>query len=131
MSGRKPRPVAIFDADLPVLQAVARGRHLAWFQVQHARIVLAVAGGQPIQTVAAHLECDRATVWRVCRRYEQDGLRGLLLDEPRVGRPQEISPPPKGSDRRVGLPGAERRGAAHHALDQRGPGPPGRCGWDR
>jgi transposase len=66
---------------------------LAWFQVQHARIVLAVAAGEPIQAVAARLECDRATVWRVCRRYEQGGLRELLLDEPRVGRPQEISPP--------------------------------------
>ena len=91
MRGRKPRPLILAAPDLPILQAVARARHLAWFQVQHARIVLAVAGGDPIQAVASRLECDPATVWRVCRRYEQGGLKALLLDEPRVGRPQVIS----------------------------------------
>ena len=92
MRGRKPRPLTLTPADTPILQAVARCRRLAWFQVQHARIVLAVAAGEPIQTVATRLECDRATVWRVCRRYEHGGLEELLLDEPHVGRPQEISP---------------------------------------
>jgi hypothetical protein len=99
MRGRKPRPLNIADADLPVLQGVARARRLAWFQVQHARVVLAVAAGEPIAAIAARLECDPATVWRVCRRYEQGGLNALLLDEPRLGRPQEISPPAAGSNR--------------------------------
>jgi len=71
---------------------VAHSRRLAGFQIQHARIVLAVAAGEPIQAVASRLECDRATVWRVCRRYERGGLKELLLDDHRVGRPQEISP---------------------------------------
>src|SRR5579864_7355703 len=124
MRGRKPHSLTIPAADLPILQAVARGRHLAWFQVQHARIVLAVAAGEPIQAVASRLECDRATVWRVCRRYQQGGLNRLLLDDPRFGRPQEISPPPARPDRRLGLPGADRPRAAPHALDQPGPGPP-------
>src|SRR4051795_9627229 len=101
MRGRKSRAVTIADADLPILQAVARGRHLAWFQVQHARIVLAVAAGEPIQSVAARLECNRATVWRVCHGYEQGGLKDLLLDERRLGRPQEISPPAPRPTRRV------------------------------
>src|SRR5437899_8235791 len=99
MRGRKPRSLVIADADTSVLQAVAHSRRLAWFQVQHARIVLAVAAGEPIQSVASRMECDPATVWRVCRRYEQGGLQDLLLDDPRAGRPQEISPPPAGSDR--------------------------------
>src|SRR5262249_35401580 len=119
MRGRKPRPLTIAAADAPLLQAVARGRHLAFFQVQHARIVLAVAAGESIQSVAARLECDRATVWRVCRRYEQGGLKELLLEEPRLGRPQAISPPPVRPDRPTGLPGADCRRLAHHALDQR------------
>src|ERR1017187_3216977 len=101
MRGRKPCPLAIAAADADILRAVARSRHLSFFQVQHARIVLAVAAGEPIQSVASRLECDRATVWRVCRRFEQGGLKELLLDDPRVGRPQEISPPysaPKSSN---------------------------------
>src|SRR5712691_8720010 len=109
MRGRKPRPLTLAAPDVPILQGVARARHLAWFQVQHARIVLAVADGEPIQALAARLECDPATVWRVTRRYEQGGLKSLLLDCPRLGRPQEISPPPACSNRRVGLPGADRR----------------------
>jgi hypothetical protein len=43
MRGRKPRPLTISPADLPILQGVAHSRRLAFFQVQHARIVLAVA----------------------------------------------------------------------------------------
>src|SRR3954464_8044416 len=117
MRGRKPRPLTIATADLPILQAVARARRLAWFQVQHARIVLAVAAGESIGAIAGRLECDPATVWRVCRRYEQGGLKALLLDEPREGRPQEISPPAACSNRRTGVPGADRRRAAHHPLD--------------
>ena len=42
--------------------------------MQHARIVLAVAAGERVGDLAARLECDRTTVWRVCRRYEQGGL---------------------------------------------------------
>src|SRR5262245_59748732 len=124
MRGRKPRPLTLAPADVPVLEAVARSRRLAWFQVQHARIVFAVAAGDPIQAVAGRLECDPATVWRVCRRYEQGGLSKLLLDDTRLGRPQEISPPPARPDRRVGLLGARGRGAAYHPLDQCGSGPP-------
>ena len=125
MRGRKPRPLSIADADLPVLQGVARARRLAWFQVQHARIVLAVAAGEPIAAIAARLECDPATVWRVCRRYEHGGVAGLLRDDPRLGRPQEISPPAARPDRGVGLPGAGRPGAAYHPLGRPGPGPAG------
>jgi hypothetical protein len=40
MCSRRARPVTIAAPDLPILQAVARSRRLAWFQVQHARIVL-------------------------------------------------------------------------------------------
>src|SRR4051812_7109547 len=93
MRGRKPRPLNVAPADADLLRVVARSRRLSFYQVQHARIVLAVASGEPIGSVTCRLGCDRATVWRVCRRYEQGGLERLLLDEPRLGRPQEISPP--------------------------------------
>src|SRR5437667_37094 len=83
MRGRKPHPLTLAAADGPILRAVAHSRHLSFFQVERARIVLAVAAGEPIQAVASRLECDRATVWRVCRRYEQGGLKQLLLEEPR------------------------------------------------
>src|ERR671931_1556802 len=101
MRGRRPRPLTLAGADTPILRAAARSRRLAWFQVQHARIVLAVAAGERVRAVASRLECDRATVWRVCRRYEQGGLSRLLSDDPLLGRPQEISPPGARPDRRT------------------------------
>src|SRR5262249_35384937 len=87
MRGRRPRPLSIVAPDPSILQAVARARHLAFYQVQHARIALAVAAGEPIRSVASRMECDPATVWRVCRRYEQGGWERLLMDEPKAGHP--------------------------------------------
>ena len=103
MRGRKPLPVVLVPTDRPLLEAVARGRRFAWFQVQHARIELAVAAGDRVQDVAARVQCARATVWRACRRYERGGLTKLLQDDTRAGRPQEVSPPSAGSTRRAGL----------------------------
>lgn len=124
MRGRKPRPLTLPEADVPILEFIAHDRRLAWFQVQHARIVLAVAAGQRIGEIANRLECDRTTVWRVCRRYRAGGVRNILADDPRSGHPQEISPPPARPDRRVGLPGTAGQGVAHHPLVQRSLGWP-------
>jgi hypothetical protein len=93
MRGRRARPLDIDAADVPILQRIARSRSQPWFQVQHARTLLAVWGGQRIQTVAIQMQCDEATVWRLCRRYEQQGLAGVLHEAERTGRPLRLSPP--------------------------------------
>jgi len=80
MRGRKPRRVSIAPSDLSVLRWIARGDVLPEYQVQRARIVLAIAHGGRTQEVAEQCACDEATVWRTCRRYEQLGLTGLLAD---------------------------------------------------
>lgn len=80
MRGRKPRPIKIAPADLPVLELIARGGDLRWYQVQRARIVLALAEGQRTHEVARQVGCNTSTVWRVCRRYERGGLSSLLAD---------------------------------------------------
>src|SRR4029079_14335260 len=131
MRGRKPRSLSIAAADRPILEFVARDRRLAWFQVQHARIILAIAAGERVGDLTDRLECDRTTVWRVCRRYEQGGLKQLLQDGSRQGHPPEISPPPAGPDRRTRLPGTDRQGVARHPLVQRGSGSSGGRGLHR
>ena len=78
MRGRKPRPLSIAPADLPILRQIARAESLPWYQVRRARIVLANARGVSNSTIAFQVQCDEATVWRTCRRYERDGLDGLL-----------------------------------------------------
>ena len=125
MRGRKPHGLTVAEDDLPFLERVARGRHLPWFLVERARVILAVAAGQRIDALAACMGCDRTTIWRICRRYEGGGLTNLFSEAPRSGRPAQISPPPAGSDRPTGLPGADCHRAAHHALDQCRSGSPG------
>jgi DNA invertase Pin-like site-specific DNA recombinase len=80
MRGRKPRQVNIVPSDLSVLRWIAGGDDLPEYQVQRARIVLAIAQGARTKKVAKDAGCDEATVWRTCRRYEQMGLSGLLAD---------------------------------------------------
>ena len=92
MRGRKARAFSLLPADLPVLRQFAHSRTLPFATVQRARVVLAVADGRRIHDVAVLHQCDPATVWRLCRRYEGGGLGSLLDDLPRCGRPQRISP---------------------------------------
>jgi transposase len=62
--------------------------------VRRAKIVLAIAAGERQHSVATRLECDEATVWRVCERYRHGGLAGLLADGRlgHSGRLEQISP---------------------------------------
>jgi hypothetical protein len=119
MRGRKPDRLVLRPNDEPNLWHIARSQTLPWFQVQRARIVLARAVGERTKVVADQLECNEATVWRACVRYRSDGVTGLLADGRKEysGRLATISPPPAGSNRRAGLPGACGSGTAHHALE--------------
>src|SRR5512135_2604881 len=124
MRGRRPRPLTIAPADLAALWQVARAEFRPWYQVRRARIVLAIAAGAPSRDVASRPQCDEATVWRTCRRYERSGLPGLRDAPLRSGHPREISPPATGPDHRAGLPGARGQGAVHLPLVQSGSGTP-------
>lgn len=108
MRGRKPRGLELAPAEVGSLQRLARRQTRPWYQVQRARVVLAVAAGERIQSVAARMECDPSTVWRICRRYQETGLDGLLELAPRAGRPLAISPPAAGANRTTGVFGADR-----------------------
>jgi transposase len=94
MRGRRPEKLTIAQEDAAVVHMVARSGSLPWFQVQRAKIVLAIAAGERQCSVAARLECDPVTVWRVCARYRQDGLPSLFADarQGNSGRPDQISP---------------------------------------
>src|SRR4051812_45361410 len=79
MRGRKPRPLTLDADDVPILEAISRSRSLPWSQVQHTRILLGIAAGQRVGVVAFQMQCDAATVWRVCRGYERRGLTLIRL----------------------------------------------------
>lgn len=108
MRGRKPQQVSLAKPDQSILERIARSRSLPWFQVQRARIVLAMAQGERVQTVAFQMQCDPSTVWRVCRRYEEQGLEKLLVESPRTGHPLAISPCAASTNCTIGLSGTDR-----------------------
>src|SRR5450759_2951508 len=116
MRGRIPDRLTVRPDDEPILLQLAHSQSSPWFQVQRARIVLAVAAGGRITAVADQMQCDATTVWRACQRYRDDGLAGLLADgrKRRSGRYASISPPPARPDRRTGLLGTRGTGAAHY-----------------
>jgi transposase len=92
--GRQPENLTIARRDQAALHSVAHSGSSPWFQVQRAKIVLAISTGERQGSVAARLECDEATVWRACQRYRQGGLACLFADgrQGNAGRPQLISP---------------------------------------
>ena len=94
MRGRRPEKLKIARRDQAALHIAAQSGSLPWFEVQRAKIVLAIAAGERQGSVAARLECDEATVWRACQRYRQGGLALLFADgrQGNSGRPQQISP---------------------------------------
>lgn len=94
MRGRRPEKLTIARRDADALHATAHSGSLPWFQVQRAKIVLAIAAGERQCSVAARLECDEATVWRACRRYRRHGLARLFADSRHAdsGHPHQISP---------------------------------------
>jgi hypothetical protein len=106
--GRKPRDIVLDAQDRRLLQGIARSRTLPWFQVQRARMMLAMADGERVQTVAMQMQCDPSTIWRICRRYEQAGLPGVLTEASRTGHPTDISPSGARANRPTRLPGASR-----------------------
>ena len=94
MRGRRPEEMTIGRRDQDALHSVAHSGSMPWFQVQRAKIVLALAAGERQCSVATRLECDAATVWRACERYRQGGLASLFADgrQGNSGRPEQISP---------------------------------------
>ena len=97
MRGRRPRPLVLRVEDLPVLQALVRHGKAEQRVARRAHILLTMAEGERTAHLATRLEQDEATVWRVCRRYEQRGLQAVY-DAPRSGRPRAISPPGASAD---------------------------------
>jgi transposase len=94
MRGRRPEKLKIARRDQTALHIAAQSSSLPWFEVQRAKIILAIAAGERQGSIAARLECDEATVWRACQRYRQGGLALLFADgrQGNSGRPQQISP---------------------------------------
>jgi transposase len=84
-------PLAVTDADRKQLVALSRQRSIPRGILLRVNIILGAAGGRANHLLARDLSTTVTTVllWR--KRYETEGLTGLLIDRPRSGRPRRIS----------------------------------------
>src|SRR5262249_38502447 len=78
----------VSEADRRELSILTSSRAAPQGVATRARIVLGAADGVPNKVLARQLSTSLPTVllWR--RRFEEEGLIGILEDRPRAGRPK-------------------------------------------
>src|SRR5258706_13179294 len=83
--------LALDNADRKELMAIRQHRSAPSGLVLRINIILGAAEGLANRVLARKLSTSVPTVllWR--KRYESDGIRGILEDRPRPGRPKRIS----------------------------------------
>lgn len=86
--GRKPVPV-LLDADNErLLREVATNSFWSGSQIRRAEAVLGMAEGLPQGQIAGQIGFSVASIRRACRRFQAEGIAGLLTERQRTGRPR-------------------------------------------
>src|SRR5262245_62018641 len=84
--GRRPKPVFLDPEDERLLQEVVDSSYWTSRQVRRAKVVLAMAGGARIVELIEEVQLSRAEIQRICRKFERDGVVGLLMRPLKVGK---------------------------------------------
>ena len=86
-----PYPLLLSTAERDELEAMIRARTLAAGLVERARVILAIADGEPYSSICARLDLTPPTLTRWRKRFERQRLAGLQ-DKPRSGRGDRLTP---------------------------------------
>ena len=85
---RQTACVIVSASDRERLEAVIADRNRQRKHVGQAEVVLASAGGGPVQRIAEQVGVSRPMVWRWQQRFAEAGVDGLLRDKTRKpGKP--------------------------------------------
>ena len=84
------KPFSIRRAERTELQRWRRVRNTPHSLAQRARLILLLADGVAPVDIMATLDVTRPTVFKWRKRFEQDGVDGLL-DRPRPGQPHKLT----------------------------------------
>jgi transposase len=88
-----PKPSKAFSigrSERAELQQWRRARNTRHSLAQRARLILLLADGMAPVDIMAKLDVTRPTVFKWRKRFEQDGVDGLL-DRPRPGQPRKLT----------------------------------------
>lgn len=86
-----PYPLVLTPTERQELTAMGRSRTIAAGLAQRARVILAIADGEPYAVLSARLELSTTTLTRWRKRFEAHRLAGLH-DAPRAGRGDRLTP---------------------------------------
>jgi AcrR family transcriptional regulator len=116
MRRRPPHAIDLSRDDVGYLKQLVHDGRTEQRVARRARILLAMADpATTVQDLADRLDVDRTTIWHLCRRYEELGVR-VVEDAPREGRPRTFSPSPARRGRDAGVLRSAWPGAAHDPL---------------
>jgi transposase len=90
MSGKTTKPVILAPSERETLLGYTRRATTAQALAQRARIILRCAQGGHDGEIATAIGCNRLTVGKWRRRFQEKRIDGLL-DEPRPGAPRKVS----------------------------------------
>ena len=103
MRRRPPHLIHLRAAEVAYLESLVRDGRTEQRTARRARILLAMAEPDTVvMELADKFELDRTTVWALCRRFDERGVRAVW-DAPRSGRPRELSPPAASGGGTTGL----------------------------
>ena len=88
---RPVRHVRLREGDREVLESMISSRTSSRRVVKRASIVLAAAGGVSAEVIHRRIGPSKPTVKRWLDRYETEGIKGIVADHPRSGRPRMIT----------------------------------------
>jgi transposase len=86
-----PYPLELSATERAELDAMTRSRTLAAGLAQRARVILAIAEGEPYSVLGARLDLSTTTLTRWRKRFEQHRIAGLH-DAARGGRGDRLAP---------------------------------------
>ena len=90
---RTAQPIKLRQTDLRSLTTISKRGTTTVRTQTRARILDLLHRGAHPEEIAATLRVSQQTVFNVKRRYVSGGLDAALFDQPRSGRPIEISGP--------------------------------------
>ena len=81
--------VLVSTVDRQRLETITTDRNRQRKHMERAQVILASAGGGPVQRIATQVGISRPMVWRWQQRFAEEGVDGLLRDKTRKpGKPR-------------------------------------------
>ena len=87
----RAKKLKLTKKDQKKLKELSQSGTLKARQLNRCRILLLKAQGKSQIEIAKLLKMSQVTVYKICQRYEKEGLTGALNERPRSGKPSIFS----------------------------------------